>query len=296
MKIAINSLLGLGAALGVSVIAAMPAMALTKLTMPSIGGANNSFLWCSNADDPMNVPAGSVKPCSSGVTLDQVLMGGPGAPGGNVELNNTSSAFASNQYTSLTGDLGGKPFFARSLTASDWFSNGNALTKQFLSDALAATGIGLPSGTTFDDLVAGFIASGGPQRFSNPNISYVFKDDTEKLTVGLAGILDASPLLRVAFPGATVPDGVQVSELVYVDFHGQSKYLYSFSAINSGQSDMVGIPGCPGGNPAVNPALAKCSFSGDYNPMLRKAPEPSSLLGLLVIGGGLLATKRGKKS
>jgi hypothetical protein len=198
----------------------------------------------------------------------------------------------------LTGQLGDKPFLARSLTADDWFSNDYALTKQFLSDALAANpGIVLPPGVTFDQLVAGFIASGGPQRFSDPNITYVFKDDTEKLTVGLAGVYNASDLLKQSFPGATIPDVVQVSELVYVEFHGQSSYLYSFSAGNAGQSGIGGSPGCVGGAPSdINSPLAKCSYSGDYNPMLRKAPEPSSLLGLLVIGGGLLATKRGKKS
>lgn len=294
MKLAVKSLLCLGASLGTSAFAVVPAMALTPLTMPTIGGTNpgDFALRCSDG-------MGLVSDCMGGETLEDVLMGMPGAPGGHVELANSSEqpGFDFNLFTSLEGFLGDKPFFARSLTADDWFSNDNALTKQFLGDALAAyPGIVLPPGVTFDQLVQGFIASGGPQRFSDPNITYVFKDDNEKLTVGLAGVYNASDLLAGAFPGAMIPDVVQVSELVYVEFHGQSKYLYSFTAGNAEQSGMGGSTGCVGGAPPdINDPLAKCSYSGDYTPMLQKVPEPSSLLGLLAIGGGLLAAKRSSK-
>jgi hypothetical protein len=304
MKTSLKNL-SLSASVVLGAIAAMPAMAaLTPLTMPIIGGTapTDFFLRCTNAEVG-TIPVGLVQACPSqdpNVWLIPVLGGGPGAPGGHVELAASSeqSGFDFTKYTSLTGKLGNQPFFARSLTASDWFSNDYALTKQFLSDALAAyPGIVLPPGVTFDQLVAGFITKGGPQRFSDPNITYVYKDDTEKVTVGLAGILNASVLLKQAFPGATVPDGVQVSELVYVQFKGQSSYLYSFSATNSGQSGTGGSPGCNGGAPSgIDDPLAKCSYSGGNDPML-KVPEPQNTLGLLAVLGGLLTLKRqGKRS
>ena len=109
---------------------------------------------------------------------------------------------------------------------------------------------------------------------------------------------NARILVQDLFPGVTLPPVIQASELVKVNWDGQTNYLYSFVAGNSGQSvpyQYGGLPICVGGAPSgTSDPIAACSQTGDYD--IRVAPEPSSLLGLLVIGGGMLATKRRKYS
>jgi len=304
-KLLVKIALGVGIPLGSLSLGIMPgAAAIVPLLNPTIGGTNPTdfFLRCTNSTVG-TIPVGNVEPCPNPTDpafLAPVLQGGPvpppGNPGGNVELAFSSEVgpFDFTKFTSLQGTILNRPFFARSLVADDWFANDNAFTKQFLNDALVANNFPQVFFDNFDTLVNTFISSGGPQRFSDPNITYVFVDDqTDDLTVGLAGFLNSSQLLKQFFTGsippeliALIPDVVQVSEVVYIDYY-KPGFFYSFSALSSGQSanDLPFIPSCPGGAAEdVDAPLANCSYSGDFQ-VTQPIPEPMTLLGAAVAMG-----------
>ncbi|MBJ7900444.1 MAG: PEP-CTERM sorting domain-containing protein [Cyanobacteria bacterium RI_101] len=315
-KLLVKIALGVGIPLGSLSLGVMPGAAgIVPLLNPTIGGTNPTdfFLRCANTTPGVSVPAGDVLPCPNPTDLgfvDEVLQGGPvpppGNPGGNVELAFSSEVggFDFTKFTSLEGTILGKNFFARSLVSDDWSANNNALTKQFLTDALVANNFNpiFLTPAVFDPLVSAFISLGGPQRFSDPNITYVFADDqTGDLTVGLAGLLNSSQLLKQFFTGsippeliALIPDVVQVSEVVYLDYYpGKAGYFYSFAAANSGQSsdDQGAIPGCNGGAPSgVNDFLANCSYSGDFqvSQIVGNTPNNPVLPGGTTPDGGFL--------
>ncbi|MEB3174954.1 MAG: NF038130 family PEP-CTERM protein [Cyanobacteriota bacterium] len=282
-KLLVKIALGVGIPLGSLSLGIMPgSAALVSLENPFIGGTSPTdfILRCTSSNVGV-IPVGNVVPCPGGVTLDNVLQGGPGAPGGNVELHSVISPnFDFNEFTTLEGTLNNKSFYARSLTAKDWFDNNNAFTRKFLNDALQVNGFNpvFFQPANFDTLVNTFIERGGPQRFSDPNITYVLADDqTGDLTLGLAGTLNASNLLKQLFAGvvdpALIPDIVQVSEAVYVEYNTPGIFFALggasplFQVPTSGQSavETPFIPGCPGGGATgVFDPLAQCSYSADF--------------------------------
>jgi hypothetical protein len=290
--------LGLLSLLGGHLLLAKPASAaFVSLLNPVIGGdslgtppfvvptippnTNNAILRCSNSDIG-TIPVGNVVPCftAGGSTLEQVLQGQPGAPGGHVELNSiANSTYDFTKFTSLSGTLNGKDFLVRSTTQDDWFSNNNQLTRHFLTSALQTNGFDpkFLQPDNFDILVDTFINRGGPQRFADPNITYVLADDaTGDLTLGMAGTLNASNLLKAFFSGvvdpADIPDVVQVSEVAYVAYNNPGYFFASGGAVDpfgtSGQSanDFGLIPGCDGGaaDGLFDYPEAGCSYSADF--------------------------------
>jgi len=286
--------------LGTSLIISQPATA-GSLQSPFIGGSapGNFNLRCS-------VPGGSVINCPGGTLLSDVLVGSLGNPGGHVELNSITFG-QPNLFTTLQGTLNGNNFLARSLTLSDWVnpdSTPTAFTTKFLNDSLQTNGFD-PSflvDPIFATLTNTFIARGGPQRFSDPNITYVTADDTtNSLAIGLAGVWNASNLLRNLFTGVIepqlIPDVVQVSEALYVEYGTPSDsfyfsdYLFSTGGVladttngpffvgSSGQSVQEGFPCFGGAIPGVLDPRAGCSYSGDFQitSVVGSVPEQSIL-------------------
>lgn len=305
MKHSINSWptkasLGMLCLLGSSTLLIQPTVAASSsLTGATIGGFNPDFdLICATG-----APQNSLSICSGGETLADVLVGNSTTPGGNVELqansetNNPPFNFATD-FTTLEGTINGNSFFARSLIASDWTST---FTQAWLTQAFSENGLNIslfPGGAAGAEVA--FRANNGPQRFSDPNISYVFEDNGF-LNVGLAGLLNARDLLVASLPPAFapfVPPVVQVSELVYIEYRDIAGIFYSFDPTNAGQSANDGNIACPGGAPSgVNDSLAKCSYSGNYQ-ITEPVPEPLTLLGAsAAIGfGGLFKRRRSENS
>lgn len=281
-KTAVNSLLAIGVALGTSAISTLPAAAAWM-----IGGNAGYQLWCPSGTASVLCADQS----NTDANLTSLLLGSPGNPGGNIELGLPATIAADfTKATTLTGIVGGHSITLSSLTKNDWEANGGALTTNFLKDTLDANGIAYTA-TEFTTLVNTFISMGGRERFSNPNIGYIY-EGPGNYTIGLEGVLNASTLLKSIFPtiAAQIPSVVQASEVVKVG----NDYLYSFKALNSGLSTIGPLAVCTGAAATgVTDPKAVCSHTGDY---AITVPEPSSLLGLLVMGGGLLAVKRGKKS
>lgn len=286
-------LVGATLAAGVTALASAPAKA-GSLTGASITGVNGTdyYLYDANATNTYRNNAAS---------LSTILTGSSSSPTGNVELfanSETLNNTAFNSYstvTTLSGQIGGRSITLSSLTAADWATNvggGLTLAQKWFSDALTANGLGSLIGTTTgNNAYASFLASGGRQRFSDANISYVNQNDTTgQISIGLAGHLNAKSLLLPVVPTSLQPllagKTIQASEIVKVSYDGgPAQYLYNFSATNSGlveQGDGI-------------------SHSGNYELLLagippEQVPEPSAMLGLMAVGGFLAAKRKMKNA
>lgn len=235
--------------------------------------------------------------------LDGILAGNSAAPGGNIELfasseTKSNTQFkASNAVTSVTGTVAGKNLTLSSLTATDWFGAGlnttygqnnlaNTWFNAFLTNAGKANYVGNVFGSVAFNA---FYNIGGFQRSSDPNVSYVTASGTD-INIGLAGHYDLKAYYQskpeYAFFASQVKNGFQASEVVKATIDGQSQFLYSFFATNSGLTNSAG-QGADGS-----------SHSGNYEVSLKgvippaSVPEPSTMLGLMAVGGIVAASKR----
>jgi len=227
----------------------------------------------------------------------------PGEPGGNLELFARSEQLNLNQFlayqdvTSLEATFDdGRNMTLSSLTAVDWFGNdlntgygANTLANRWFSDALNAYNIndlllgGL--GYTRGSLYNTFLNNGGFQRFSDANISYV-NNNNGTVDIGLAGHYDATQMLLGAGIGlGSLGSPLQASEVVKVTHNGRTTYAYTFSAARSTLSSNDGTR----------------SHTGVYDPQFTlddpvDVPEPSILLGLIGVGGLVVAKRQSQKS
>lgn len=278
--------------IGTIALAAVPAAA-ASITNPTFGGTapTDVKLFCASAGVTFEI--GCTDP------LPDILQGNSSSPGGNVELAASSEqiGFDFGQFTSLNGDLDGKPITLSSLTESDW---GGGFAQQWLGEALTANGLGgIDSGSTAF-LSNVFINYQGRERFSDPNISYV-NSDAGEVKIGLAGHLNATGLLTASIDSfladPTVPDNqkilatglkaqlqtqtIQASELVKVSYNGKTNILYSFVATPSGLISQDSTQ----------------SHTGNYELVVKDGgntaiPEPSLVLGSAIALSGFWAAKR----
>ncbi|MCT7971662.1 NF038130 family PEP-CTERM protein [Laspinema olomoucense] len=288
----INKLaLATSVAVGMTAIGSAPAFAGT-LTNPQFGGsaASDYLSYCSNGTSTFAGPT-----CTQ--SLSTILSGNSSAPGGNIELAKSSekAEFDFTKNTTLTGKIGGKDIVISSLTQADWESdmdnNGKSLLSEWLDAAFAANQVTISNNTIKAAVETAFKNNNGRQRFSDPNISYVNQNDTTgEISIGLAGHLNASSILKAAMGSTTmfgvrlanlIPANIRASELVKVIYNnGPAKYLYSFAATASGQVNNLGV-GADG-----------ISHNGNYEVTLASVPEPSTMLALMAVGGLFATAKR----
>ncbi len=252
-----------------------------SITNPTLGGANDVILYDSD---------GVYTFANPGASLDSILAGDAGSPGGNIELFASSEKPGANfsTPTTLSGNLNGTSITLSSLTAADWDVFGVGWFTEFLDVALNSTGKFLAAQAGYGNLYSQFKSMGGPQTFSDPNISYVNQDDTTgEVTIGLAGHLNAHNRIKNILPSSLwsfLNPNIQASEIVKVLYGDEpAQYLWSFSATASGlveENDGVSH----NGNYEV-------SFRGTLPPP-EAVPEPTAVLGLVALGGMLVASKR----
>jgi len=291
-----NILIGASLVASVSALASAPAQA-ASITNVTTGGtaASDYYVYDANNTNTFRVD-------SNLTNVNKVLDGNATHPTGNVELAASSeqAGFDFTKNTSLTGSLNGRKITLSSLTATDWTPN---FVNTWLTEGLKANGFKLDTNTV------GFLSNiftqyGGPQRFSDPNISYVNQDDsTGLINIGLAGHHNANSLLKTSINGYMAGQAadssnyklakgllgvlgdkqIQASEIVKVSYNGSTNLLYGFNATQSG----------------LVAADDHVSHSGNYEVSLQgvlprstpvSTPEPSAMLGLL--GCGIFAGQR----
>lgn len=248
----------------IAMLASMGAQAV-PLSDPSISGLSTTYLE--------TVPGSGVLAASPGNSANwaAALSGA-----GNVELGkygNVTSSAPLGTATTLSGNFGGTSVTLSSLTKSDWTANGNSLASAYISGAANFYGLSVDLNAAVDaflkPLTSGPGAGLSPWQFvSDPNISDVNLNGGH-VAVGLDGFLNGSTILNALFgPGVTAPKGSTASEVVRVDYQGNTKYLYGFSATATGYHTLDG------------------SYNGRFN-----IPEPSTLA-LLALGFGGLSFMR----
>lgn len=270
-------------ALGASLLAnlgAAPAFA-ASLANPTIGGANDVILYDANGTNTFASPRAS---------LTSILTGNASSPGGNVELFASSEQLRANfsTPTTLSGTLNGTAITLSSITASDWDVFGRQWFGEFLTTSLNTQGKMARASLGDAALYNQFVQRGGRQIFSDPNLSYINQDDTTgTVSIGLAGHFNAYQQVASRIPtlAALLRPDFQASEIVKVLYgDAPAQYLWSFNATASGLTEMSdGIS--HSGNYEV-------SFQGTLPERPPVAvPEPATVLGLLVMGGLLMASK-----
>ncbi|MUH00176.1 PEP-CTERM sorting domain-containing protein [Scytonema sp. UIC 10036] len=285
-------LIGASIAAGVSAIASSPASA-GSLTNASISGGQY-IKYDANSENTFANPNAS---------LSTILTGNSSSPTGNVELFSDSESnfyknlnnFKTAPVTTLSGTIGGKSLSLSSLTGADWFTTKDDLTytTSFGADNLANRwfkDFSIKAGVGYNLFSYRlFFNNGGFQKSSDPNISYVNQDDsTGLISIGLAG----HDNVKQAYASLLGPlanfikDGFQASEVVKYTYNGVTDFLYSFQATNSGLVEK--------GDYISHSGNYEVSFQG-VKPV-KSTPEPSVMLGMLVVGGVFATQRKLKKA
>lgn len=283
MRTLINKfLIGASIAAGVSAIATSPAFA-GSLTNASMSGGQY-IKYNANATNTYADPNAS---------LSSILTGDSNSPTGNIELfSDSESNFYKNQnnfktapVTTLSGTIGGKSLTLSSLTGTDWFTTksgtystafgvdnfANRWFNEFITKAGASY-----NAFTFNT----FLGLGGFQRSSDPNISYVNQNDsTGLISIGLAGHYNLKDVYGF------VPNGFQASEIVKYSYNGVTDFLYNFQATKSGLVEK--------GDGKSHTGNYEVSIKGQP---VKSTPEPSVMLGMLVVGGVFATQRKLKKA
>lgn len=304
--------------LGASAVAGMLPLALSPAFAASLKILGTDYLLY-EAVDTNNDGIPDKTRLNNNAELEEVVKGtctieggdievcADGSPGGNIELFASSEkpefidldAFDNVEPTSIVKTFDdGTTVKLSSLTGRDWFETPDGLIARtceadnlmgrWFNDALNSNGGVLRGriatvGLSTEQACQLFIVQGGPQRLSDPDVSYINKVG-DNIVIGLAGRLNAGDIFEVGTLPNQLFEGVQLSELIKAEF-GKTEVLYSFTASESGlmkEADSTSQTG----EYEVDKAIASTE----------KVPEPSAMVGLLALGGLLFTTgKRSRK-
>ena len=266
-------------AVGISLIATAPAFG-AGLTGATLNGGS-SLLYEQQGDSTV---------LNNNADLATLLQGDINGPGGNIELSGmlgNANADSITQATTLSGFLNGEAISVSSLTRSDWlytpYQGYNSFAEKWFSEAWNHSDTGLQSWfadqriTNYTSAFFGFISQGGYARFSDPNVNYVNQNSNGDIAIGLAGHLGHN-------------SGLQLSEVVKVNYGGETHFLYGLGeALASNLTNDQG----EGADGVSHTGLYNLTIPGEPSTDI---PEPSTMLGLLAIGGLFGLTKRNKSN
>lgn len=302
-------LLGASVCIGAAIFST-PAFA-GSLTNATVTGTASYLTYDADAKNTFLVP-------NDPSNLTKILSGSATSPTGNVELFSNSEQLSNTTFqaytgvSTLSGKIGGLDISLSSLTATDWGSTvgGKTLRQTWFESAMQASGLDKQLSSQNSAAVFNiFSRYGGFQRFSDPNVAYVNQDATGLIRIGLAGHLNATPMIvqslttfladstanstsdkaaKTLVKNVLIPAlsnvTVQASELIKYSYNGTSGYLYSFSGTNSGLVEK--------GDGVSHNANYEVTING-VPP--QDVPEPSLLLGLMGVGGALLSKRTSAK-
>ncbi|MCG5060177.1 MAG: NF038130 family PEP-CTERM protein [Limnoraphis sp. WC205] len=279
---------------GASVVVGMSAVVAPAQAAFQINGSDY-ILYNSNGTNTYADPSADV---------NTLLQGDSSNPTGNIELFANSEKLSlelfkqSNAVTSISGSYQGKDLTISSLTATDWFGAdlntsygadnfANTYFNAFFDAAVKSTLKPALSGMK-GTLYNAFLNKNLFQASSDPNISYV-TDNGSDLMLGLAGHMNlktqyGSQLGEYAF---ALNDNFQLSEAVKVNYGGVEQLLFGTVATATGLKEVSdGVS--HNGNYEV-------SLQGVIEKPPAAVPEPSTMLGLMAVGGLFAAAKRNSK-
>ncbi|MEM1171374.1 MAG: NF038130 family PEP-CTERM protein [Cyanobacteria bacterium P01_H01_bin.35] len=226
--------------------------------------------------------------------LNSILGGDSSNPGGNVELGSSDTGGnplagvqaenlqgATATFTNVTEDIY-NDFTWQQTVGKAWFSDawGQAVEKNSGANFLvSAANEALAYGI--------FVGQGGLNMITDPNISYI-NEVGDDIVVGLAGHFNLADRFRFNPFLAVALEGVQMSEIFAYDIDGVTGYGWSDSATATGLADDDEAGSYSGNYEVVLEGLA----GGYLSEPPAATPEPSTLLGLMAIGGLVTATKR----
>ncbi|MEC4893692.1 MAG: NF038130 family PEP-CTERM protein [Oscillatoria sp. PMC 1051.18] len=201
----------------------------------------------------------------------------------------------------FSANLGSHQVTVETVTGADWAIFG----QQWLDDFLGAYNLtNVVTANQYQQALTSLTTLGRP-RSGDPNISNLtLNEETGEIEIGLIGHYDlterltkpehfhtwqSDPIMysvKAFLDGGFIPGPIQISEIAKVTVDGEVNWVYSFNAVET--------------NTIAADAKDKTSHTGYYSKTIKvasnepgeKVPEPSALLGLVVVGG-VFAT-RGK--
>lgn len=218
-------------------------------------------------------------------------------PTSNVELWHTTENPTSNVGFSST--LGSHNITVQSVTAADWAVFGNQWLNDFIASNSQMSSFWSTLTPAFQSGARAAIIASGLPNSGDPNVGSLTLDSvTGELKLDLIGHLDLKPriLARQYSTGNSTWDSIlfgfarqaqgsiQASEIAKVAIGNSTYYAYGFNAVSTGVSTSDGSE----------------SYTGRYSwtktlavvPPPESTPEPSSVVGSIVVAGTLVALRK----
>lgn len=304
-----------GIAIGASVVAGVSAISAPAFAMTFFSATGDITVFQDSNGITQQIYTGDAADYPGTVALETILSGTSTASGGNVELQNNTDNLTLQQFAiAPTASLNaafddGSSINFMSLTGSDWFDSSlpvptfgandfanewfNALldvhgaTIDNLAQKTGLATLAQINGISVNELIFNQMVENNVfQRFSDPNIAYVEKDNG-LVTFGLAGHQSAGNFFDDNDPLEPLFSLLTASEVVKVSYNGAAP-VYAYSFYEPFDSGVV--------NKDRFSHNGTFEFTVDENnevtPRRATVPEPSAMLGLMAVGGLLTVCKR----
>ncbi|NJL36455.1 MAG: PEP-CTERM sorting domain-containing protein [Leptolyngbyaceae cyanobacterium SM1_4_3] len=218
-------------------------------------------------------------------------------PTSNVELWQSTESPTAN--VGFSGTLSNHTVTVQSVTAADWAAFGNQWMNDFIASNSQMSSLWSTLNPNLKAVAQSSIITSGLPSSGDPNVgSLTLDSDTGELKLDLIGHFDLRPriLARQYTTGNTTWDSillnltkatqgpVQASEIAKVTIGNNTYYAYSFNAASTGVATNDGSE----------------SYTGRYSwtktlavaPPPESTPEPSSVVGSVLVAGSLVALRK----
>jgi hypothetical protein len=197
-------------------------------------------------------------------------------------------------FVDLNGLPTGSSLALSSLTFADWGTPGSGgLLDIWSTDLLTTFGVFTPGNLAL--FQAQFVAAGGEQALSDPNIQSVNVVGAGLVEIGLAGYYDAGTAGIVPPAFQSLVQGGQISEIVKATVNGDpnsATYLYAIGATPGSVASPSGVESADGTGSFTGNFLLNVNVPGVDPGDSVDVPEPTGLALLLAGLTGFLGLRR----